>query len=202
MTMSAYSATQPFKVGSVPAGADLSAKQYHFVKLAAGPTIAVVNGTTNRVLGVLANRPLSGDPCEVVVQGVVEVVADGTIAVNDVIYPSADGQAMASGTVAVGIALTAGAAGDLVTVVLATQVLAGTVVGAQADIVALTDSTGGAANNTVAALPVLTDAPATADALRDDIVTNMVPVLAANFADLTAKVNAIRTALRASGLMS
>lgn len=76
------------------------------------------------------------------------------------------------------------------------------VTGDQTAIVHLTDSTGGTANNTVAALPVLTDSPATADALRDDIVTNMVPVLASNFADLTAKVNAILTTLESAGLLT
>jgi len=70
-----------------------------------------------------------------------------------------------------------------------------------ATITALTDNTAGTADNTLAALPNPTDTPATADALRDDLVAVHWPVLRNNFADLAAKVNEIRTVLRASGLM-
>ncbi len=66
----------------------------------------------------------------------------------------------------------------------------------------LTDSTSGTANNTVQALTDLTDSPASADALRDDIVTNLLPALRNNFADLTAKVNAILAAIRGVGLIA
>src|SRR5262245_46947100 len=58
-------------------------------------------------------------------------------------------------------------------------------------ITALTDSSGGTANDTVQALPDPADAPATADALRDDLVANLIPALRNNLADLTAKVNAL-----------
>jgi hypothetical protein len=70
----------------------------------------------------------------------------------------------------------------------------------------LTDNSGGTADATLALIPVITDSPATADALRDDIVANVVPVLKNNFADLAAMVNkntadmaALRAALLASG---
>lgn len=66
----------------------------------------------------------------------------------------------------------------------------------------LTDSTGGTANDTLAAMPTLTDSPASADALRDDINTNMVPVINSNFADIGAKVNAILAALRGVGIIA
>jgi hypothetical protein len=77
----------------------------------------------------------------------------------------------------------------------------------------------GTADSTIAAVPDPTDTPATADALRDDLVTNVIPVinadildlgakinalqteLNANILDLGAKVNEIRTALRTAGLM-
>jgi hypothetical protein len=72
---------------------------------------------------------------------------------------------------------------------------------AAATIAALTDNSAGTANNTIQALPDPTDTPATADALRDDLVAVLIPALRNNFADLAAKVNEIRTVLRASGLM-
>jgi hypothetical protein len=59
----------------------------------------------------------------------------------------------------------------------------------------------GTANSTLVAVPDPTDTPATADALRDDLVTNVIPVINADILDLGAKINEIRTALRNAGLM-
>ena len=56
---------------------------------------------------------------------------------------------------------------------------------------ALTDNTTGTADNTLQALPDPTDAPATADALRDDLVANLLPAMRNDFADLAAKVNVL-----------
>lgn len=77
-----------------------------------------------------------------------------------------------------------------------------TPVAQQSDIVALTDSSAGTANNTIEAMANPTDSPATADALRDDIVANLLPAIRNNFADVAAKINSIRTALRNLGLMA
>lgn len=70
----------------------------------------------------------------------------------------------------------------------------GVAVGGQAgtSIAALTDNSGGTANTTIQAIPAPTDAPATADALRDDLETNVLPAIRNNFADLTAAINALR----------
>ncbi len=62
-------------------------------------------------------------------------------------------------------------------------------------VVALTDNSGGAGNDTVQALTDPADAPATADTLRDDLVANLIPELRNNYADLAAKVNELRTVL-------
>ena len=56
---------------------------------------------------------------------------------------------------------------------------------------ALTDNSAGTANTTIQALPDPTDTPATADALRDDLVAVHWPALRNNFADLAASDNAI-----------
>lgn len=71
-----------------------------------------------------------------------------------------------------------------------------------ADMVALTDNSGGTADNTIQAIPDPADAPLTADALRDDLVANALPAIRNDIADLTAKVNALRTALRSIGGMA
>lgn len=73
---------------------------------------------------------------------------------------------------------------------------------AQAAITSLTDNSGGTANDTVQALPDPVDAPVTVDALRDDLVANLIPALRDNFADLAAKANAILSALRGYPVIS
>lgn len=68
-----------FKIGTLIAGEDLSAKQYHFVrvhtdgKVMVGPT-----ATGGKVIGVLQNKPTAGQACEIVVQGVTFLQADST----------------------------------------------------------------------------------------------------------------------------
>ncbi|MCK6475329.1 MAG: hypothetical protein L6Q35_00690 [Phycisphaerales bacterium] len=75
--------------------------------------------------------------------------------------------------------------------------------GTQATAIAdLTDNSAGTANSTIQAMADLTDSPATADALRDDIVTNLLPAIRNNVADLTAKVNAILAAIRNLGIIA
>lgn len=56
---------------------------------------------------------------------------------------------------------------------------------------ALTDNTTGTANTTLQALPDPTDTPATADALRDDLVANLIPALRNNYADLADQHNKV-----------
>lgn len=68
-------------------------------------------------------------------------------------------------------------------------------------VVALTDNTTGAADSTLQAIPNPTDSPATADALRDDIVANVLPAIRNDLADLAAKVNEIRAALVTLGAL-
>lgn len=70
----------------------------------------------------------------------------------------------------------------------------------QADIADLT-GTPGTADGALVALPTLTDTPATADALRDDLTTNWAPAIDNNVADLQADLIAIKDALRAAGIL-
>lgn len=75
--------------------------------------------------------------------------------------------------------------------------------GTQASAIAdLTDNSAGTANSTIQAMPNPTDTPATADALRDDIVANLLPPIRNNVADLAAKVNAILAAIRNLGIIA
>ena len=60
----------------------------------------------------------------------------------------------------------------------------------------LTDSSGGTAGETLAALPTLTDSPATADELRDDLNTNAWPVLKNWIASVNEKLNKVLDAIQ------
>lgn len=75
------------------AGADLSSKQYHLVKLAANKTVAVCAAVTDVPIGVLQNTPAAGQAAEVTIIGISKVVADANLATTDLIGTSADGQA-------------------------------------------------------------------------------------------------------------
>ena len=115
----AYEAAQ-IKVGNFTASADLSAKQYHFVKMSGNNTVTVCAAITDVPIGILQNSPASGGAAEVCLFGISKVVADGTLAAGNVIGTSADGQAdaIAAGTdttvYTMGIALNAAAAGETV----------------------------------------------------------------------------------------
>ena len=115
----AYEAAQ-IKVGQFSASADLSAKQYHFVKMSGNNTVTVCAAITDVPIGVLQNTPTSGQAAVVCLFGISKVVADGTLAAGNLIGTSADGQAdaIAAGTdttvYTMGIALNAAAAGDTV----------------------------------------------------------------------------------------
>lgn len=116
----AYEGAQ-IKVGQWTASADLSAKQYYFVKMSGNNTVDVTSAITDKTIGVLQNNPTSGAAAEVCVFGVTKVVADGNLTAGNLIGTSNDGQADAitAGTdttvYVVGQALEAGAAGETVT---------------------------------------------------------------------------------------
>lgn len=78
------------------AGADLSTKQYYFVKLSAANTVVVCAATTDKPIGILQNRPAAaGDPATVCVIGETKVNSDAALSVGASIGTAADGQAAA-----------------------------------------------------------------------------------------------------------
>lgn len=78
---------------SFPASADLSALQYNPVAL--GSTgIAAIAAATTRAVGVLQNKPLSGEAAEIRMLGTTKAVSDGSgtaIAAGDYVGPNASG---------------------------------------------------------------------------------------------------------------
>jgi hypothetical protein len=88
----AYEGPQ-IKATGLVAGADLSAKQYHFVKISASNTVVVCSGATDKPIGVLQNTPTSGQAAEVCVVGQTKVSSDAALSAGALIGTSADGQA-------------------------------------------------------------------------------------------------------------
>lgn len=104
------------------AGADLSAKQYCFVKMSAANTVVICAAITDIPIGVLQNAPTSGQEAEVLVAGISKVKAGGVITVPSLIGTDASGlaDAIAAGTdttvyVAGQVITAAGAANDIIT---------------------------------------------------------------------------------------
>jgi Tol biopolymer transport system component len=88
----AYKASQPLKI-TLEAAADLSAKQYHFVKVDSSGKAAACSGATDVPIGVLQNDPTAGQTAEIVVTGVTKISSDAALNEGDLIGTSADGQA-------------------------------------------------------------------------------------------------------------
>ena len=107
------------------AAADLSAKQYTFVKLDSSGQVAAAAAATDIPIGVLQNAPTAGQEAEVLVVGGTKVVAGAAIGEGALVGTSATGKAVAlvAGTdttkYVVGTLLTESAAdGNVVTAVI------------------------------------------------------------------------------------
>lgn len=70
------------------------------------------------------------------------------------------------------------------------------------DVGALTDSVGGSQSRTLASIPDPADSPLTADALRDDLVANVLPKIRDAVSGLADFSNDLRTNMRATGEMA
>lgn len=118
----AYELSDSQVVLSIPAGADLSAKQYTFVKLS-GTTVISAAAATDLPIGVLVNDPASGETAAVAVSGIVKLKASAAISVGALVGTTSTGLgvSLTAGTdttkYILGRAITAaGAAGDIITV--------------------------------------------------------------------------------------
>lgn len=103
------------------AGADLSAKQYRFVEIAADGQVDAVSSAGGNAIGVLQNDPsAAGRAATIAVAGIVKVVAGGTVAAGARVQADAAGDAItaATGDYVLGTALTGGADGELIEVLL------------------------------------------------------------------------------------
>lgn len=102
-----------YKLGTRVAGSDLSAKQFLFVKVAASNTVAV-SGAGELSLGVLQNKPVSGEAAEIMVSGVTKVWSSAAVLEGAVVTPDSAGKAVTAttGNEGHGIALAAASGAD------------------------------------------------------------------------------------------
>lgn len=107
------------------AGADLSAKQYYFVKLNSSGEAVLCSGATDKPIGVLQNDPTSGKEAIVTVVGGTKVVASASIDEGVLIGTASTGKADAKvpGTdtteyVVGQVILASGADGEILTAVV------------------------------------------------------------------------------------
>lgn len=107
---------------SLPASADLSAFQHHFVEVDANGRLTVSNAAGESVFGVLQNDPAAIDQSgAVMLNGVSKVVAGAAVTVGALVQTNASGRAIAalSADFVVGRALeAAGGDGETIPVAL------------------------------------------------------------------------------------
>lgn len=107
-----------YKAITLKAASDLRTLQYHFTRLSgAGLTnqASEANGGLNDLVGVLLNKPNSGQAATIAWLGEVPVIAGGAVTVNAAITTNSAGRAAdaASGDIMIGFALqAAGADGE------------------------------------------------------------------------------------------
>lgn len=81
------------KLGQMKAAADLSLKQFRFMKVTAANTVNL-SGLGELAIGVLQNKPVLGESAELAIDGdVSKVVADAAVAAGAAVSSSADGEA-------------------------------------------------------------------------------------------------------------
>ncbi len=86
----------PGFVLTLPAGGDLSASQFKFVKLNSSGQVVDIAAVTDTPVGVLQNAPsAAGKAAEIMVFGVSKLQGDADLAKGNQIGSSADGQAAA-----------------------------------------------------------------------------------------------------------
>lgn len=78
---------------TLPAGADLSTKQYYLVKVNTSGQAVVCSGATDRPIGVLQNNPVSGGEASVLVVGGTKIVASASLDEGVLIGTNASGKA-------------------------------------------------------------------------------------------------------------
>lgn len=88
-----------FVIGHLLAENDLSGKQYYLVEISGNNQVDVCDGATDKVVGILQNKPVAGQACEIMVVGMSKLLAgSGDLAAGDLWGTSATGTGIAKST--------------------------------------------------------------------------------------------------------
>lgn len=82
----------------IEAGADLSALQFTAVKMGTGRKVVSATANTDTIIGVLMNKPVSGQASEVCIAGVAKGIAGGAISAGDKLTATTGGKFIATTT--------------------------------------------------------------------------------------------------------
>lgn len=82
-----------FKPTGLVADADLSAKQFYFVKVTGAGQVGVCSVDGELALGVLQNKPISGGAATVESDGITKMVASEAISAGQLVGTANDGRA-------------------------------------------------------------------------------------------------------------
>lgn len=115
-----------FTLGTRPAGADLTTKQYFFVKLNSSEN-AVLAGDGEFAIGALQNKPDSGQAAQIMIDGVTKILCGGSVTGGGPVASDAAGKCVnaAGGDVVLGTALEDGSDGQIISVLLQTKSVTG-----------------------------------------------------------------------------
>lgn len=80
------------------AAADLSAKQYYGLRVTAAFGVDVSSGAGQACLGILQNKPTSGQPAEVMQSGISKAIAGAAVAAGAEVMVAADGRIITAAT--------------------------------------------------------------------------------------------------------
>jgi hypothetical protein len=115
-------ATQKPITHTFKAGGDLSAKQYHFVKMSADQTVVACTAVTDKAIGILQNDPdAAGEDAVVAIAGTSKLYAGAAYSFGINLGPKADGRGQTAVSTQFTRAISveaAGADGDIVEVLL------------------------------------------------------------------------------------
>ena len=85
-----------WEVGNLTAAADLRTKQYCFVKITAAKAVNVATAKGEGVLGVLQNKPNSGEAAEVMIIGRTKCIAGAAITAGAKVITDANAKGIAT----------------------------------------------------------------------------------------------------------
>jgi len=114
--------TPGINIGICTAAADLSAQQFRAMRVTGDFQVNVANAAGQAVIGILQNKPTSGQSADVMMAGVSKAIAGAAIAAGAEVMAGADGRiitAATAGSNVIGIALNAaGNANEIISVAL------------------------------------------------------------------------------------